>query len=95
MTINLAQLSLIMDLLVEAYLERGMASVDVDDMDEYWLVEAPEWTDFQQEPPLSVGSLQDDWAEVLKLLDGEMPSVNDFDRLATLLRVFSERIASP
>jgi hypothetical protein len=92
MEIKLAHLLVIMDRLVESYIERGISAVEVDDIDEYWLAAAPEWTDFTKQPELSVGSLSDDWEALKKVLDGEMPTANDFDRLATLLRVVSEQI---
>jgi hypothetical protein len=94
MEIKLAHLLVIMDRLVESYIERGISAVEVDGMDEYWQASAPEWTDFTKQPELSVGSLSDDWEALKKVLDGEeIPTANDFDRLATLLHVVSEQIA--
>jgi hypothetical protein len=92
MEIKLANLLVIMERLAESYIERGADTVVVDNMDEYWFVAAPEWTDFTKPPELSVGSLSDDWTALNNVLEGEMPTANDFDRLAALLRVVSEQI---
>jgi hypothetical protein len=62
-------------------------------MDMYWVVHQPEWTDLQHEPKLSVGSLKDDWEALQQVLEGQMPTSVDFDRLASVLRAVSERLA--
>jgi hypothetical protein len=93
MRINLLELALLATKLVENYKERGYDSVSIDDMDLYWVVQPPEWTDLQQEPKLNVGSLRDDWEGLQQVQEGRMPTSVDFDRLAAVLRAVSERLA--
>jgi len=93
MQIQLLQLAMLANKLVEDYRARGYESVPIDDMDMYWVVQAPEWSNLQHEPKLSVGSLKDDWEMLQRVLGGEMPTAVDFDRLAAVLRAVSERMA--
>jgi hypothetical protein len=93
MQIHLSQLALLLTKLSESYEERGYDSVRIEDMDLYWIVQPPEWTDLQHEPPLRVGSLKDDWEALQRVLEGQMPTSVDFDRLAAVLRAVSERLA--
>jgi hypothetical protein len=93
MQIQLLELAMLAKTLVENYRERGYESVLIDDMDMYWVVQPPEWSDLQHEPKLSVGSLKDDWEGLQRVLEGQMPTAVDFDRLAALLRAVSERLA--
>ncbi|HEX8704005.1 MAG TPA: hypothetical protein VF815_34555 [Myxococcaceae bacterium] len=93
MQIQLLQLAMLATKLIESYRERGYESVSIDDMDMYWIVQSPEWSDLQHEPQLSVGSLKDDWESLQRVLEGQMPTAVDFDRLAAMLRAVSERLA--
>ena len=64
------------------------------DTDNYWIITADEWSDFENEVDPSVGSLIDD-VEALKLLieDSDRPcSFVDFDRFASVLRYISEKM---
>lgn len=64
------------------------------DTDNYWIITADEWSDFENEVDPSVGSLIDD-VEALKLLlqDNNRPcSFVDFDRFASVLRYISEKM---
>jgi hypothetical protein len=78
--------------LTKSYQERGVTSVRIDDMDMYWVIQSPEWTDFQQEPKPSVGSLRDDWQMLQRVLEDGVPTVVDFDRLAAMLRAVSAHL---
>ena len=91
MQIPLSQIAQVAKILLEAYQERGVESVQVN-MDMYWIVDAPAWTNFNEQPKLHVGSLADDWESLQKVLAGQMPTVVDFDRLATVLRAISEHM---
>lgn len=93
MQIPLAQLAQLAKILVDAYQERGVESVTVDDVDMYWIAQPPEWTDFSKPPELCVGSLVDDWESLRKVLAGEMATAVDFDRLAAVLRAVSEELS--
>lgn len=93
MQIQLLQIAVLAKKLVENYRERGYETVPIDDMDMYWVVQPPEWTDLQHDPRLSVGSLKDDWEVLQRVLEGQTPTAVDFDRLAAVLRAVSERLA--
>lgn len=93
MQIQLLQLAQLATRLVENYRARGYETVSIEDMDMYWVVQPPEWTELQQEPKPAVGSLKDDWAALQRVLEGQMPTAVDFDRLAAVLRALSERLA--
>ncbi|WP_257463601.1 hypothetical protein [Archangium lipolyticum] len=90
--IHLRQLPLLLTRLVENFQQAGVSALEIDDMDYYWVVEPPEWTDFQKEPSLCVGSLIDDWAELQRVLEGGIVTTVDFNRLGAMLRAVSERL---
>lgn len=93
MEIKLSQLLAIADKVFDSYFERGVHVVEAPPIDEYWVVEAPDWTDFSHEPKISVGSLRDDVEHLKKVLDGEMPTAVDFDRLAAVFRVVADSLS--
>jgi hypothetical protein len=90
--IHLRQLLLLLTGLVEHFQQAGVSALEIDDMDYYWVVEPPAWTDFQKEPSLCVGSLIDDWAELQRVLGGGIVTTVDFNRLGAVLRAVSERL---
>lgn len=90
--IQLRQLLLLLAMLVEHYQQAGVEALEIDDMDYYWVVQPPEWTDFQHEPSLCVGSLIDDWAELQRVLKEDIVTTVDFNRLGAVLRAVSERL---
>lgn len=90
--IHLRQLLLLLAMLVEHYQQAGVDALEIDDMDYYWVVEPPDWTDFQKEPSLCVGSLIDDWAELQRVLKEDIATTVDFNRLGAVLRTVSERL---
>ena len=90
--IHLRQLPLLLTRLVEHFQQAGVSALEIDDMDYYWVVEPPEWTEFQKEPSLCVGSLIDDWAELQRVLEGGIVTTVDFNRLGAMLRAVSERL---
>lgn len=92
MRFRLQQLVLALRRLVEGYQQLGIHVLAIEDMDRYWFVRSPEWTELHQEPKLSVGSLLEDWSGLQRVLQGGTPTAVDFERLGTVLRVVSERI---
>lgn len=63
-------------------------------MDEYWLILSDEWTNFETEPSLAVGSLSADLHYLKKsMLENDIHSYSDLDRLSSLLRFISEMLA--
>ena len=64
------------------------------DMNEYWIILANEWNNFNSEPQHAVGSLKDDILYLKKAIEeDEIFSYSEFDRLATVLRAISEKQA--
>jgi hypothetical protein len=65
------------------------------DIDEYWLVSTGDWSDFNKEPELSVGSLSEDISYLRRAIsESKIFTYSDFDRLASVLRYVSEKEAS-
>lgn len=80
-------------MLLELARARGVRKLDAGPHDSYWNVPAPEWVDMSKEPPLTVGSLDDDLSELRKLLqEPERASSVDLERAAALLRLLSEQL---
>ncbi|WP_309896343.1 hypothetical protein [Archangium sp.] len=90
--IHSRQLLLLLAMLVEHFQQAGVSGLEIDDMDYYWVVQPPEWTDFHKEPSLCVGSLIDDWAELQRVLKEDIVTTVDFNRLGAVLRAISERL---
>lgn len=94
--VKLTDLALILQRIFEKMQQRGLNIINLSDIDEYWIVQASEWTNFQKQPEeLSVGSLYDDWAELQKIKHGGVATVVDLDRFAALVRAISAKIAPP
>jgi hypothetical protein len=81
-------------LLIDLARSRGVREVDVGEADLYWSVPSPDWVDMAKHPNVVVGDFGDDVAELQKMLQdpGRACSV-DFDRVAALLRVVSDRLS--
>ena len=74
---------------------RGIEKIDTGKRDYYWSVPSPEWVDMTKQPQLTVGSLDDDLAELNKLrAEPERASSVDLDRAAAMLRLISEELSS-
>jgi hypothetical protein len=72
--------------------QNGIQSLEID-IDYYWVVSSCEWTNFESEVSLNVGSLIDDWESLQKVISEEnIATYVDFDRLASILRAVSETI---
>lgn len=95
MQVKLSELPALLEAIIESTRKRGIETVNLNSIDGYWIVQPPEWTDFQKQPDISVGSLSDDWIELSKLTSGRMPTPVDLDRLAAVLRALSACIAPP
>lgn len=73
---------------------RGIEEVDTRERDYYWNVPSPEWVDMTKQPQLTVGSLDDDLVELNKLrTQPERASSVDFDRVAAMLRLLSDKLS--
>ncbi|MCP2727758.1 hypothetical protein [Limnofasciculus baicalensis] len=94
MIVTVENLRLLFEKLMEKMDENGISSLDINDVDYYWIVPSSEWTNFQSEVKPAVGSLVDDWESLEKVLSGEqIPTYVDFDRIAAILRAISETVA--
>lgn len=63
-------------------------------MDEYWLILPDEWTNFETQPRLAVGSLSEDLHYLKRsVFENEISTYSDLDRLSILLRFISETLA--
>jgi len=64
------------------------------DLNEYWIVLADQWNNFNGNPQLAIGSLKDDVLYLKRAIEeDEIISYSEFDRLATVLRAISEKEA--
>lgn len=91
--ISISELEALFQLLIQKLKFDNIEEIHFD-MDEYWIVLADEWNNFEKEPSLSVNSLNDDVVYLKKAIEEkQMSSYSDLDRLATILRYISERHA--
>ena len=75
MKLEVTDLRKMFEMLAEHLEETGQASVEIP-WDFYWEVSREERYDPYSEPKqFGLGQLSDDWNELLKIRDGEMPSV--------------------
>ncbi|NUQ74539.1 MAG: hypothetical protein HUU21_13370 [Polyangiaceae bacterium] len=96
MRLSLAELDSIWKTLMRHLAERGVDTIDISDIDEYWTILAPECYEFKREPSNSVGSLSSDWSTLQRLKDEEEVSATaDLDRFAAVLKAISAKLAPP
>ena len=93
MNVTVRELRILFDKLMNKMeAENGIQSLEID-IDYYWIVSSGEWTNFEADVSLDVGSLIDDWESLQKVVSEEhIPTYVDFDRLASILRAVSETI---
>jgi len=73
---------------------RGIQTIELHDRDSYWDIPAPECFNMNAVPEAVVGSLDDDYSELAKLLsEPQRASSVDFDRAAALLHLLSEQLS--
>ncbi len=94
MIITVDKLRVLFEKLMNKMEDNGIYSLEINDVDYYWIVLSSEWTNFQSEVKPAVGSLEDDWENLQKVLSGEeIPTYVDFERIAAILRAISETVA--
>lgn len=82
-------------LLLEMARRRGIDEVVPPNVDGYWTVTSPAWTQVYQTPQPAVGSFSDDEQELQKVLrDPSRGSAVDLERAAHLLRLLSDQLAT-
>ena len=94
MKIKLKELEQAILKMVEKLYMEGHYEIDLGDFDLYWTILTPDCTDMSRPPELSVGSIRDDLDSLQKLsnLNDRPMTYVDFDRLATILHLISERL---
>lgn len=93
MKVTVSELRILFEKLMNKMEENGIISLDINDIDYYWIVSSDEWTNFETDVSLDVGSLIDDWQSLQKVISEEhIPTYVDFDRLASILRAIGETI---
>jgi hypothetical protein len=71
----------------------GVVEVVPNDKDLYWTIGSPDWLEIYQEPKAGVGSLDDDDAELRRLLEDPSQAMSvDLQRAAHLLMMVAELI---
>ena len=94
MIVTVDNLRVLLEKLIDKMEEDGISSLEINDVDYYWIILSSEWTNFQSEVKPAVGSLVDDWESLQKVLSGEEISTYiDFERIAAILRIISETVA--
>jgi len=93
MNVTVGELRILFDKLMNKMEQEGIISLDINEIDYYWIVSSDEWTNFETDVSLDVGSLIDDWKSLQKVRSEEhIPTYVDFDRLASILRAVAETI---
>ena len=91
--ISVDEIEKIFSLIVEKLKKDGVDNISLD-FDEYWMILTNEWNDFKNVPSPSVGSFVDDVNSLKKVLGQNIIySYSEFDRIATVLRAISEKMA--
>lgn len=91
--ISLEEIETIFDLIVRKLKYDNLKDFEFS-TDEYWIVLADEWSDFNVSPIPAVGSLKEDIEYLRESLDkSEIVTYSDLDRIATVLRAISEQQA--
>jgi hypothetical protein len=91
--VTLDELEQCVHLLLTFAKEWGVTEVVPPDRDLYWTIGSPDWLAIYEEPKAVVGSLDDDEAELRKVLANPSRATSvDLQRVAHLLMVLAERV---
>lgn len=89
LTIKVDDLKLILERIFEKISRGADATISIE-KDYYWNVSMKDAFVLKETPELAVGSLYDDWGNLLKLLDREqIVGFVEFDRMAAILKAIS------
>jgi hypothetical protein len=94
MIIEMEKLRYLCEILIKKTEYLGIQEIQLD-TDNYWIITSDNREDFStNSPEVSVGSLQDDWEQLVKILSGEHPPTPvDFDRIASIFVAVGESIS--
>lgn len=82
-----------MERIATEYGKRGLASIDLGDRQYYHAVPSDEMFNMEATPTdLIVGDLTDDYKELKRLVNGDMPTAVDMERLGRLLIAASDAV---
>ena len=85
--------SKIFNLILNKLKFEGIKKIIIENKDNYWIINSPEWTVMTKIAEPDVGSFLDDWDALKKIAQGENPTTFvDFDRCSALLRLLSEEL---
>jgi hypothetical protein len=91
--ITLDEIDLLYKRLIQRAKNDKIEFVDIE-TDYYWIISSDEWDDFSFSPDPCVGSLAEDWNSLQEILTTDrIVTYLDYDRLASIVRALSEKIA--
>ena len=94
MKLKLAEIEACTRVVFEMLRARGVEGVETGQRDFYWSVLSEDWVNFQEEPNLGVGSLDEDVLGLTKLLsEDSCASVLDLERIASVLRLLADDLS--
>lgn len=94
MKLTIPEMELLLAVLLEMLRARGIEAVETGQRDLYWSVLSGDWLDFQKEPKAAVGSLDDDFKELRRLLSRDScASLVDLERIAAVLRLLADDLS--
>ncbi len=92
MNISLSELEKCFDILLQHARANGISSIETQREDLYWTVLSGDWLQFDKEPQLAVGSLDDDILELKKIIKEPSRTTDvDIERLSVILKLLSDR----
>lgn len=95
MKVRIDELKLMVNSILGKAKKVGIDELEVEN-DYYWVVDSEDMFNFTiSDPKLNVGSLDDDYENLSKVINGErQPSIVDFDRISMLVKVIGEYISN-
>lgn len=94
MKLTVTELEACFKALIKMLGSRDVEFADTAHRDLYWSILSDDWLDFKKSPVPVVGSLDDDFAMLKKLLsDDSAASLVDLERMATVLRLLADDLA--
>lgn len=93
MIVTIQELEILFKLVINKLKKDRLTAIKFD-IDEYWIITTDQWDSLEEIPNPVLSSLKED-VEYLKrtIVDNEIFTYSDFDRLASVLRLISERQA--
>jgi len=94
MNISVVELEKCFEIILQHVRLMGINSIETTEEDFYWTVLSYDWLQFDKEPALAVGSLDDDILELKKIITEPSRTTSvDIERLSAILKLLSERLS--